>query len=225
MSTRLRLFVMFIGALLVVITYTYPTWQPFLQRESSQEGFPDLAENLQPAYQELPAADRRLYLQMNEENALMAVSILTAALNPDEALPDDAQALPDVSTAQLMREGEFALLNMDELELDNEDDISPYLPLFKSEGSVIFYQYQDGRKLLRLENFRVTNGLNLHVYLSPNPTPITFADLGFYYDAGQLQANTGSQTYEIPSSLNLDEYQSIVIVCLSYQFIYGIADF
>ncbi|MDX1991943.1 MAG: DM13 domain-containing protein [bacterium] len=223
MSTRLRFFVILLGALLVAATYSFPLWQPFLLRGEGEEGFPGLVENLQEAYLALPAATRRLYLQMNNQNPLMAQAVLTAALSPDEAPPEEAQALPpEAETARVVRSGEFITLDLTELDVE-EEDIPPYRDLFRAEGEFNIYELADGRRLLRLENLRVTNGPNLHVYLSPNPAPLTFADLGFYYDVGQLQGNVGNQNYEIPASLNLAEYQSIVIVELSYQFIYGVA--
>ncbi|NJL57866.1 DM13 domain-containing protein [bacterium] len=156
----------------------------------------------------------------------MAQAILTAALSPDEAPAPDTQPPPDVA-ARLLLDGVFAAIDLDALALERDEEIEPppYAALFSTAGDFAFYEFQDGRKLLRLDNFRVTNGPNLHVYLSPNPAPLTFDDLGFYFDAGQLLGNTGPQNYDIPASLNLGDFASVVIVCLDYQFIYGVAQF
>ncbi|NJL57867.1 hypothetical protein HC928_24105 [bacterium] len=42
MNTRLRLFVIFLGALLAALTYTFPLWQPFFLREQQSNEFPGL---------------------------------------------------------------------------------------------------------------------------------------------------------------------------------------
>lgn len=225
MNTRLRVIVIVFGALLVLLTYTFPVWQPFFLRDPQSDTFPGLAAELQPAYQALPAAQRRLYLQMNNQNSLMAQAILTAALSPDESAPPELHPAPD--TARLVFEGAFAEIDLEELAIERDEDVEtpPFGDLFTATGSFAFYEFQDGRKLLRLEDFRVTNGPNLHVYLSPNPAPLTFAELDFYFDAGQLAGSVGAQNYEIPASLNLAEFASVVIVCVDYQFIYGVARF
>jgi hypothetical protein len=63
--------------------------------------------------------------------------------------------------------------------------------------------YQQGEKIvLRLENFSVTNGPDLHVILSKHPAPTSRSDVGEdYIDLGQLKGNQGDQNYNIPHLL------------------------
>jgi hypothetical protein len=85
--------------------------------------------------------------------------------------------------------------------------------------------YQQGEKIvLRLENFSVTNGPDLHVILSKHPAPTSRSDVGEdYIDLGQLKGNQGDQNYNIPPGVPLPEYQSVVIYCVPFHVIFATA--
>jgi hypothetical protein len=59
---------------------------------------------------------------------------------------------------------------------------------------------------LRFEDFEVTNGPDLHVYMTKN------GDVDTGIDLGQLKGNKGSQNYEL-SGINTDVYNTVVIYC------------
>lgn len=225
MNARLRLFVIFLGALLVAATYTFPTWWPRFQRETTeQEAFPGLASELQSAYLSLPANARGLYTQMREENPFMAQDVLTAALSPDVPVPTEAQQAPNSSTATIAARANFAPIDMRRVE--NPDQASPYMSLFSAAGRTTIYEFPDSRKLLWVEDFRVTNGPNLRIVLAQSPTPLTVADLGRdFIDLGLLQGTVGNQAYEIPREISLSNYRSVVIFSPTYGLIYGVAGF
>ncbi len=70
----------------------------------------------------------------------------------------------------------------------------------------------DGTYFLRLENFTVTNGPDLHVYLSTSENPTgDLASLGDYRDLGLLKGNVGNQNYALPADLG--DYRTAVIWC------------
>jgi Electron transfer DM13 len=51
---------------------------------------------------------------------------------------------------------------------------------------------EGGHAILRLENFKSTNGPNVHLYLATDKVASNFIDLG------RLKANNGNQNYDIP---------------------------
>ena len=69
-----------------------------------------------------------------------------------EPMPGD---MPDGATAVRVKSGSF-------------EDADRF---HKGEGEATIYRGPDGSFLLRLENFKVTNGPDLHVLLSPHPDP------------------------------------------------------
>jgi hypothetical protein len=93
----------------------------------------------------------------------------------------------------------------------------------EGEGTAVILQLND-QQVLRFEEFRVTNGPDLHVILSKNPNPTNRSDLGDdYIDLGQLKGNVGSQNYELPTNLDLSEYQSVVIYCMPFHVLFASA--
>lgn len=90
-------------------------------------------------------------------------------------------------------------------------------------GTATIYQQGDQR-VLRFENFEVTNGPDLHVVLSKTPNPTSRDDLGNdHIDLGSLKGNLGSQNYDIPAGLDLSEYQSVVIYCMPFHVVFSVA--
>lgn len=69
---------------------------------------------------------------------------------------------------------------------------------------------------LRLEDFFVTNGIGLHVYLTKN------GDVNSGYDLGKLKANKGEQNYQI-SAINTDEYNIVVVYSKIFDLYYASA--
>jgi Electron transfer DM13 len=76
----------------------------------------------------------------------------------------------------------------------------------------------DGSTILRLENFKSTNGPNVHVYLSTDKTASNFIDLG------RLKANNGNQNYNIPSGTDLEKYGTVLIWCKDFSVLFGSAE-
>ena len=73
----------------------------------------------------------------------------------------------------------------------------------------------DGSKILRLENFKSTNGPDLHVYLSTDKMASNFMDLG------RLKGNIGNQNYEVPVDIDLSKYNNVLIWCKAFSVLFG----
>lgn len=68
-----------------------------------------------------------------------------------------------------------------------------------------------GKKFIRFEeDFRVTNGPDLFVYLGSNGAYDKHAQLA------RLKGNQGGQNYEIPSSLDLSKYNEVWVWCRAF---------
>ena len=95
----------------------------------------------------------------------------------------------------------------------------------KGSGRATIYRLADGTHLLRLEDFRVTNGPALHVLLSIHPDPSTRADLNSqsYVDLGDLKGNIGNQNYEISSDVDVTAQGSVVIYCKPFHVVFSVA--
>ena len=71
-----------------------------------------------------------------------------------------------------------------------------------------------GVSKLQLENFSISSGPDLKVYLSTTTSPTTFVNLG------NLNPNT---IYTIPASVNLNVYKYVLIHCQQYNHLFAIA--
>ncbi len=93
----------------------------------------------------------------------------------------------------------------------------------QGSGRVSGYEQGDER-VLRLVDFSVTNGPDLHLILTKHPAPADRSDVGEdYLDLGSLKGNQGNQNYEIPEGVDLSEYNGVVIYCLPFHVVFATA--
>lgn len=99
-------------------------------------------------------------------------------------------------------------------------------PIHAGEGNATLFRLPDSKLVLRLEQFKVTNGPDLFVGLSGHPVPrnpIELRTQGFeLYES--LKANQGDQNYELPSDLDLGRFKSVVIFCRTFNVIFSTAE-
>ena len=86
-----------------------------------------------------------------------------------------------------------------------------------AEGSAKVISLGDGNTILRLENFKSTNGPNVHLYLATDKSASNFIDLG------KLKANNGNQNYNIPHGTDLAKYNMALIWCKDFSVLFGSA--
>ena len=96
----------------------------------------------------------------------------------------------------------------------------------KGHGSASLIRLDDGPPVLRFEDFQVTNGPDLYVYLSANSAPRSSAELHerAAFEVGQLKGNVGDQNYTLPADLNLDDFSSAVIYCRRFEVVFSTAE-
>lgn len=89
-------------------------------------------------------------------------------------------------------------------------------PYGSVSGRAVIYN-QNGRLMLALQDMRISNGPQLHVYLSKEVQPVNFIDLG------PLQSTLGNQVYNIIGSVDFNEYRYALVHCKKYNHLFGSA--
>ena len=82
-------------------------------------------------------------------------------------------------------------------------------------GTATIYQLADGKRVLRLSNFAVDNGPDLHVRLiaagdARDTASVAKTD---HVELGKLRGNRGSQNYDVPENADLGRYRVVSIWC------------
>jgi hypothetical protein len=95
----------------------------------------------------------------------------------------------------------------------------------ETSGRAAVLEVEGGRRFLRLDELRTSNGPDLFVYLSATPAdgPRHAFDDEFL-SLGRLKANQGNQNYEIDAGTRLDHYRSVVIWCRRFTYAFGAAE-
>lgn len=87
-----------------------------------------------------------------------------------------------------------------------------------AQGNALVIPLENGQKVLRLEDFRSTNGPDLYVYLA------TDSGASDYVNLGRLKANIGNQNYDIPAGTDLSKYDNVLIWCKQFSVLFGSAE-
>ena len=139
-----------------------------------------------------PAAAQEL------EDTMMAV----ATMMPDHPMDE---VMPAAETEwQLVRQGQF----------QDADAIH------KGCRLASIFELGDQR-VLRFEDFKVTNGPDLHVLLVENIDEGNHDAIGRYVDLGSLKGNLGNQNYEISADVDLSLYEGVMIYCLPFHVVFA----
>lgn len=167
---------------------------PEAERENLEKEFMTAMPDME-AIEELSSEDRQAVAD-EVENAAAVVMM-------DKSVADDMMADEWTAVAQ----GEFVGADS----------------FHQGSGGATIYRRGDQR-VLRFEEFSVTNGPDLHVILAKHPSPASRSDVGEdYIDLGSLKGNLGNQNYEIPDDVNLPDYQSVVIYCVPFHVVFATA--
>ncbi|MBI2648511.1 MAG: DM13 domain-containing protein [Thaumarchaeota archaeon] len=87
----------------------------------------------------------------------------------------------------------------------------------RTSGNATVIRTNNGSQILRLSNFRTTNGPDLFVYFATDTTGKDIVNLG------QLKGNIGDQNYDIPSNVDLSRYRYVLIWCRAFAVLFGSA--
>jgi hypothetical protein len=97
----------------------------------------------------------------------------------------------------------------------------------RGQGTAKILSLPNGQRVLRLDDdFRVTNGPDLYVYLSGHAAPRSSGDLHAAgdFEVAVLKGNIGGQNYELPAGLNVGNFRSVVIYCKRFTTVFSTAE-
>ena len=159
----------------------------------------------------------------------------------DEAAPAAASALPSVSAAP-----SSSVPPSSTAPLPSPASRAPSAPAQPTEprviargelishehtttGSVVVLELADGRRILRLQDLRTSNGPDVKVWLSdaevrPGSDGWRVFDDGAYADLGRLKGNVGSQNYAVPADVDLTVLRSVSLWCDRFDVSFGAAE-
>jgi hypothetical protein len=96
-----------------------------------------------------------------------------------------------------------------------------------TSGRATIYREDDGKLILRLTNFKTSNGPDVHVILIAAKDADD--DANFLknntqrVELGKLKGNEGDQNYDIPSGTDLTKFQTVSIYCERFNANFGAA--
>lgn len=97
----------------------------------------------------------------------------------------------------------------------------------QTSGRATIYQEENGKLVLRLTNFKTSNGPDVHVILIAAKDADD--DANFLksdtqrVELGALKGNEGDQNYEIPAGTDLAKFQTVSIYCERFNANFGAA--
>ena len=165
---------------------------------------------------------------MEDESVTMEDESVTMEGDTAETMEDESVTMEDESVTM---EGDTAETMEDE-SVTMEGDTAETMSLKAYEGRFIgvgdgihdaqgvarVLPLEGGSQILRLEDFRSTNGPDLYVYLATDRHASEFINLG------ELKANRGNQNYQIPDDADLEEYNQVLIWCKAFSVLFGNAE-
>jgi len=96
-----------------------------------------------------------------------------------------------------------------------------------TSGRATIYRGEDGKLILRLTNFKTSNGPDVHVILiaakdADDDANFLKSSTG-RVELGKLKGNEGDQNYEVPTGTDLTKFQTVSIYCERFNANFGAA--
>jgi hypothetical protein len=150
--------------------------------------------------------------RLDEPNPLVAAAIGAATASPSSGAAGvtptatgSSPSQPAVSTAT----GPVVLL---------QGDFRDGEPGHRGSGTAMLGRDGNGKPVLVLTDFSVTNGPDLHVILGR-----TADGGGEGVDLGELKATDGTFSYAVPEDADLSSFRSVTIWCASFPTVFAVA--
>ena len=166
--------------------------------------------------------------------ALFALSPYFTESTIDEAIPTGAIIQSEVESKDNVASNQDDTMMEEEMMKDDtmmEEEMMESIPMsyagsfvgvgdgvHDAQGNAYTIPLEDASNVLRLENFKSTNGPDLYVYLSTDKNASDFVNLGV------LKASNGNQNYEIPDDTDLSKYNKVLIWCKAFGVLFGSAE-
>jgi Electron transfer DM13 len=96
-----------------------------------------------------------------------------------------------------------------------------------TSGRASIYKNMDGHIVLRLTNFKTSNGPDVHVLLiaakDAEDNQNFLSSMTERVELGKLKGNEGDQNYEIPAGTDLAKFKTVAIYCERFNATFGAA--
>jgi Electron transfer DM13 len=207
MLTRTKIIIAVVIAIIVIPLAIY-TVSPLFVTTEVNEPLPVLASEEFQRFMNLTEDGRIQAADNMSEQEKDSIMIMAAKKNStvNESFETEVGAAvvagQDTATFQNMFSGNFIGVN---------DGIH------NAEGVAKVIALNDGTYVLRLENFKATNGPDLYVYLATDKSASDIVNLG------RLKGNIGNQNYPIPDGTDLTKYNTVLIWCKAFSVLFGSA--
>jgi electron transfer DM13 len=207
MLTRTKIIIAVVIAIIVILLAIY-TVSPLFVTTEVNEPLPVLASEEFQRFMNLTEDGRIQAADNMSEQEKDSIMIMAAKKNStvNESFETEVGAAvvagQDTATFQNMFSGNFIGVN---------DGIH------NAEGVAKVIALNDGTYVLRLENFKATNGPDLYVYLATDKSASDIVNLG------RLKGNIGNQNYPIPDGTDLTKYNTVLIWCKAFSVLFGSA--
>lgn len=184
----------------IVISFAIYTISPLFLSTEVNEPDPAISLSEFQNYMNLSEEERmEVAKNMSREKAMM-IGIMAAkqntTVNENISFPVNQQSQNNTLTGTFTGIGDG---------FHNVDGVAKVIPV------------DSGAQILRLENFKATNGPDLYVYLSKDKSASDFINVG------RLKGNVGNQNYEIPTGTDLSKYNTVLVWCRAFSFLFGSA--
>lgn len=99
----------------------------------------------------------------------------------------------------------------------------------ETSGRVKILKLADGTRVLRLEDLDTSDGPKVEVWLTDAPViegqeGWRVFDDSVFASIGPLKGNQGNQNYEIPADLDLSDFSSVSLWCVTFGVSFGAAE-
>lgn len=169
----------------------------------------------------------KLFVDTNVQEQIPSVvpSPSEVSVKPD---PDETVAMPTPlpSKTPTVKETEAKSEKIDPVVLAQGMFISHE---HSTSGNVRILQLADKSRVLRLENLDTSDGPKVEVWITNSPViegldGWQVFDDGKYVSLGALKGNQGNQNYLIPNDMNLTEFSSVSLWCVTFSVSFGAAE-
>jgi hypothetical protein len=94
-----------------------------------------------------------------------------------------------------------------------------------TKGTATIYQTGNSSRVLRLTNFKTTNGPNVHVYMVAADDAKDNASVrrSGFIDLGPIKGNVGDQNYTFGPEVDLSKYRAVSVWCKRFSLNFGTA--
>ena len=118
-----------------------------------------------------------------------------------------------------------ALVQSAEAEIISTGTFTGVDRVHQGKGDVTFLRQPDGTLQLQFENFEVTNGPDLKVWMISHTDPKGAGDIksSEQLRLSQLKGNVGNQIYTLPAGTDASVLKSVVIYCQQFSVMFASA--